>query len=251
VYIFGHRALAPLARERAALLACGAGAVISHFSAARMWQLVNGSDDDPIHVTVARRLVRSRDHIRVHHCSQLKAGEVRRIDGLPLTAPIRTILDLAAVGHPQLERVLSEAHARSLIGSRDLTQLHELGRGRRGAQGLRMLLELERSGYTRSKAERLLRSVVRQAQLPQPLTNLRLAGYEVDFFWPTQKLVVEVDGYAFHGHRRAFERDRRKDAALVAAGYRVIRITWLQLTNEPFAVAAILASALTAARDRG
>jgi very-short-patch-repair endonuclease len=74
-----------------------------------------------------------------------------------------------------------------------------------------------------------------------------VAGFEVDFFWPQARLVVEVDGYRVHGHRAAFERDRRKGLALVAAGYRVIRITWIQLVHEPVLVAAQLARALAAA----
>ncbi|MGI8904256.1 MAG: endonuclease domain-containing protein [Solirubrobacteraceae bacterium] len=75
---------------------------------------------------------------------------------------------------------------------------------------------------------------------------MRAAGYEVDFLWPRQRLVVEVDGFALHGHRGAFERDRRKDMAFVAAGQRVIRVTWRQIVEDPFAVVAGLARALDA-----
>ncbi len=90
---------------------------------------------------------------------------------------------------------------------------------------------------TRSEAERKLLELLRDARLPPPETNARVLGYEVDFLWRAQKLVVEVDGYAFHGHRAAFERDRAKDQVLVAAGYRVIRVTWRQLEREPLVVA--------------
>ena len=79
------------------------------------------------------------------------------------------------------------------------------------------------------------------ARLPRPLTNVRVAGWEVDAYWPRERLIVEVDGYAYHGNRAAFERDRRKDAALTAAGYTVIRVTWRQLKHEPLAVVALLA----------
>jgi very-short-patch-repair endonuclease len=74
-----------------------------------------------------------------------------------------------------------------------------------------------------------------------------LDGYELDFCWPDHRLVVEVDGYRVHGHRTAFERDRARDAALVAAGYRVIRLTWRQLTEQPLLVVANLARALATA----
>ena len=86
--------------------------------------------------------------------------------------------------------------------------------------------------------------LLREARLPQPLTNVRVAGFEADFFWPDRKLIVEFDGYQFHGHRAAFERDRKRDAAHVLAGYRVIRVTWRQLTEEPLAVVATIARAL-------
>ena len=71
-----------------------------------------------------------------------------------------------------------------------------------------------------------------------------MAGYEVDAFWPAQKLIVEIDGWRYHSSRRAFERDRRKDAALQAVGYRVIRITYTRLTQEPYSVSAQLGALL-------
>jgi very-short-patch-repair endonuclease len=115
---------------------------------------------------------------------------------------------------------------------------------RKGSQLMRRLLAADTDGYTRSKAERRMRSLSTAAGLPQPRVNARVEGYLVDFLWPEQRLIVEIDGYATHGDRTAFERDRRRDQALVAAGYRVIRITWRQLTTEPYAVIARLAQAL-------
>ena len=97
------------------------------------------------------------------------------------------------------------------------------------------------AGFTRSEAERRLKALCNAAELPPPRTNARVAGYEVDAYWPAHNLIVELDGYEYHGTRQAFERDRRKDAALVAAGYRVVRITWRRLRRESHAVAAQLA----------
>jgi very-short-patch-repair endonuclease len=71
-----------------------------------------------------------------------------------------------------------------------------------------------------------------------------LAGHEVDVLWPDRRLIVEVDGYAFHSSRTAFEKDRKRDAALQAAGYRVVRVTWRQLTERPEALSATLGAAL-------
>ena len=94
---------------------------------------------------------------------------------------------------------------------------------------------------TRSEAERRLVELVRAARLPLPVTNMRLSpAGKSTFLAATTALVVEVDGFAFHGNRAAFERDRARDATLVAAGYRVVRITWRQLADEPHAVVALL-----------
>jgi very-short-patch-repair endonuclease len=106
---------------------------------------------------------------------------------------------------------------------------------------------------TRSEAERRLLRMIRAAGLPEPLANARVAGFEVDFLWPGARLIVEVDGYTFHGHRRAFEQDRRRDIALRDAGYEVVRVTWRRLVDEPLLVIAHIARALgrTAGRRGG
>jgi very-short-patch-repair endonuclease len=98
--------------------------------------------------------------------------------------------------------------------------------------------------FTRSEAERRLLALIRAAGLPPPRTNVHVGPYEVDFLWPAHRLVVEVDGFAFHSSRAAFERDRRRDADLQARGLRVTRVTWRQLEREPHAVVARLAAAL-------
>jgi very-short-patch-repair endonuclease len=95
-----------------------------------------------------------------------------------------------------------------------------------------------------------MKRLLRLARLPPAMTNVRLAGVEPDFLWPQHRLVVELDGLQFHGHRAAFERDRRKELVLPAAGYQVIRISWRQLTEEPLMVAATLAAALLGSRLR-
>ena len=80
--------------------------------------------------------------------------------------------------------------------------------------------------------------------MPRPRVNARACGFEVDFLWPDAGLVVEFDGGTFHRHPRAFERDRKRDQILVAAGYRVIRVTWRQLQEEPMAVMVRIGQAL-------
>ena len=76
---------------------------------------------------------------------------------------------------------------------------------------------------------------------------MRVGPYEVDFFWRFHRLIVEVDGYAFHSSPASFERDHRRDADLQDADFRVRRVTWRQLTETPDAVARRLRRALSAA----
>jgi very-short-patch-repair endonuclease len=106
---------------------------------------------------------------------------------------------------------------------------------------------MEQPQMTRSEAERRLLTLIERAALPRPRTNTRVGRYEVDALWPETRLIVEVDGFAFHGTRAAFERDRRRDADLTAMGFRVVRVTWRQLVDEPHLVVARLAGALARA----
>jgi very-short-patch-repair endonuclease len=168
-----------------------------------------------------------------------------------VTAPARTLLDLAATGYPQLDRAFGDAHAQRLVSARELELLLERTGPCRGSRALRDLMSDNASGFTRSRAEQLLRELILSAKFPLPRFNARVAGYEVDAVWPAERVIVEVDGYAYHGHRAQFERDRRKDLALTAAGYRVIRISWRQLTNEPFQLVAVISAALSLSRKPG
>jgi very-short-patch-repair endonuclease len=99
---------------------------------------------------------------------------------------------------------------------------------------------------TRSEAEERILALVRDAELPAPEVNVPLGGFEVDFLWRQERLIVEVDGYAYHPDPRAFERDRHRDAGLTAHGYRTIRVTWRRIVDSPAAVVAHVAQALTA-----
>jgi very-short-patch-repair endonuclease len=241
-----------LGRETAALLACGEDAVISHSSAAILWSMAapTGGETD-VHVTVVGRRCRSRIGLRAHFAAALDPRDRRRIGGLPVTSPARTLFDLAASGWPDLERAFADAHARGLLRATELENAIRRAGPRPGVRALRALMTDNESGFTRFKAERMLRKLVRDARLPEPRFNVPFQHHELDCVWSEHRLVVEVDGYGSHGHRAAFERDRRKDMALVAAGYRVIRVTWRQLTEEPLAVVAVVATALGRGRHPG
>jgi very-short-patch-repair endonuclease/predicted transcriptional regulator of viral defense system len=250
VYLLGIPPMPPGARELAAVLACGGSGLVSHRSAAVLWGMV-----DPLpsmHVTVVGRKYRSREGLKVHRSSHLDPLDATTKNGIPLTAPARTLIDFAGeADDSELERAISEARMQRLVDDRDLEAALRRAGNRRGVARMREILRSEgEPGYTRSEAERQMRRLIEQARLPPPRVNARIGGFEVDFYWPGHKLIVEVDGFRFHGHRAAFERDRRKDMTLVAAGYLVIRVTWRQLTEEPLAVAATIASALAAGHAR-
>lgn len=249
VYVVGHLAKPPLQEEFAAVLACPPGSLVSHHAAAAQAGF-RPPAVPPIDVTVVRGDRRRHAGIRVRPIpAPLHPADVRTRDGLPVTAPARTLLDLAAaLTERDLRWAVEEARVLRLVSDRDLRSVVGRYPRHRGAARLRALLGTGAGGVvlTRSEAERRLVDLIAAARLPLPLTNARIAGHEVDALWRTQRLVVEVDGYAFHGGRTAFERDRRRDADLQAAGLRVTRLSWRQITEEPFAVAALLARLLGA-----
>jgi very-short-patch-repair endonuclease len=97
---------------------------------------------------------------------------------------------------------------------------------------------------TRSEAEEMFLALVREAELPSPEVNARVARYEVDFCWRAERVVVEIDGYAFHSSRAALERDHRRDTELQQMGFIVIRISWRELREQRLRVVARVAGAL-------
>ena len=246
VYAVGHLALVPLAREMAAVLAAGPGAFVSHRSAAVVWHLLKGQEDDLIDVTVTGLGRGGRAGLRIHRSRLVTTPEVRHLRALPVSAPARTLIDLAeAASDRELERAFHEALARNLFNVPYLQREMERFRGRRGVTRLRRILDASDGPLlTRSEAEERFLALVRESELPVPELNVLLHGYEVDFLWREQRLVVEVDGFRFHSSRHAFERDRRRDADLQAAGYSVLRLTWRQVVNEAYPTVARVARAL-------
>jgi very-short-patch-repair endonuclease len=245
VYLVGHPVPTRFGPHAAALLSCGDGAVLSHQTAAALWGFAD--DQGPgIDVTVAGRDCGTRTGIRAHRVRRLHPSDRTRKSLLPITAPTRTLLDLAeAVPQRHLERAIAEALVRRLTTEAKLERLLEGSPGRRGSRALRSLLDQAKGpALTRSEAERHLLALVRAGNLSPPETNARLGPYEVDFLWRQARLIVEVDGYAFHSSRTAFERDRARDAELQRGGYGVLRVTWRQLTEQPHAVLVQIAQLL-------
>jgi very-short-patch-repair endonuclease len=245
VFLVGHTVLAPGACEVAAVLACGEGALVSHRSAAALWGLMDVVGDE-VEISVVARHCTSRDGLRVHRLKRLDARDRALKNGIPTTSPARALVDLAAMATPdEVERALAEARARRLVTDRQLSDTLDRAGNRAGVSSLRAVLRHEGGpSLTRSEAERLLLRLIRTARLAEPQANARVEGFEVDFLWPQARLIVEVDGFAFHGHRAAFERDRQRDMVLRDRGFEVIRVTWRQLVDQPLVVVAHIARAL-------
>lgn len=242
VYLLGPAPPSLMARARAAAMACGADAVVSHRSAAEMFGLLPHSEG-AVHVTVAGRSVAPRKGVRRHRISAFARGEVTKMRGIPMTAVARTICDLAATEPRRVvEQAFQEALYREIVTPDGLAKVLAREPRRRGARVLRALVEDPR--MTRSERERALLRLIDQAQLPRPLTNVPLHGHLVDAFWPQQGLVLEFDGWQAHGHRHAFDRDRKFDQVMLANGLRPMRATDRHLKNEPVALVARIAQSL-------
>lgn len=241
VYALGHTALPARGRERAALLACGPDAVLSHRSAAKRWEL-HGYDGARLELTTVRAGMRAPAGVLLHRTTRLSPEEVTELDGIALTSPCRTLADLAAVvSRRSLERAMERADALALL---DVPSVLRSSAHRPGAAAVRRVLATWSPDRTRSELEERLLELVRATGLPEPEVNARLHGFEVDLLWRDGRLVVEADGHAFHATRAAIERDRRRDAVLARRGHRVLRFTWMQVTRRPAEVRRAISTAL-------
>lgn len=248
VYAVGHRHITVRGRWMAAVLACGKGAVLSHRSAAALWDFLSVGRP-PIDVTTPHRGGRSIPRIRRHRVRHLPPEDTTEVDRIPVTTVARTLFDLAEIlDLGRLERAFEAAERAELLDMRAIHMTAQRNPGRRAHKQLRALLpSLAAPEPTRSELERLFNRVCRLAGLPPPQLNVLVERLEVDALWRDQRLIVEVDSWEFHKTRAAFERDRARDAALLVAGYRVVRMTHRQLRNQPETVADTIRRLLTAA----
>lgn len=250
VYAVGHRRISRLGWWMAAVLACGPGAVLSHRCAGALFGILEGWPAT-VDISVPRQLA-SRDALRVHLASI--PDDERTVEaGIPVTTVARTLLDLAAVlQFHELNRALERAEALRLAGPTPLVALIARHRGRRGIAKLKSALEQGplRPAITKSELERRFLTFVEKAGLPRPRTNvwLQIGGdwIEVDCVWAEQRVIVELDSRSHHQTSAAFERDRRRDRRLQAAGWRPVRITDRALRSEPQALVADVRALLSA-----
>ena len=233
VYAVGHHVLSKHGRLMAAVLAAGPDAVLSHRSAAAVWR-VRQSDRLAIEMTVPRKL-QPRPNLHPHR-AVLPADEITTRDRIPVTTAARTLLDLAGVLPPHaLERALHQAEVLHLADDPSLDELLKRHANARGTRALRHILATQRLGatVTRSDLEDDFIAFLAETNLPPRDVNTTIEGEEVDFAWRGPRVIVELDGYDTHGTRQAFEDDRARDRKLQAAGWRVVRVTWLQLHKDP------------------
>jgi hypothetical protein len=228
VYAVGRPDVGPLGLDLAAVLAYGPEAVLSHRSAAALWGI--RSRWWLIEVTVPTHR-RDRPGVLAHESATLTAADITVREGIRVTTPHRTLLDLADVLTPsRLQRDLATAERLGLVDRADLLTV-PAGRRRVVRDGHRFL----RSGLE----ERFLVCLGAWG-IELPETNQLVAGWEVDALWRRQRLVVELDTYATHRDREAFERDRLKQERLEEAGYTVRRVTDTRLDARPGEVRAML-----------
>jgi very-short-patch-repair endonuclease len=242
VYVVGHRVLPREGRWMAAVLACGEGAVLSHFDAAAHHGLM-ANRGSRIHVTRPSTGGRAPDprRIRLHRVGTFRPWEGALTEGMPTTTPARTLLDLSAHLRPrQLEDVIAQTDRRGLFDLRATTRCLDEHPRQPGASALRRLLALfdeQAPTDARSALEVAFLQLCDDHQLPRPEANRKVGEYVVDFLWPQERLAVETDGYAYHSTPSAFAADRLRDQHLTLAGYTVLRFTHQQVTRTPEAVA--------------
>jgi very-short-patch-repair endonuclease len=228
----------------AALLAFKLKAVLSHRTAASLWNLLPYPATAKAWVTIPPERSASRPRIKAIRAI-LPPKDTRKRDGLRLTSPPRTVLDMASLlvepGAPrgseglyELEWLITEAQFRGIASEHELRDQLKRNPFKRGAPALRSVLDLPGGPKrTRSKGERAMLRLLREHRIDGFETNAKIHGYEVDFLWRDEGVVVELDGYDGHSGRIAFERDRLKWASLSAQGLLVLPVTGRQIRNDP------------------
>jgi hypothetical protein len=249
VYAVGRPRLNREGRRMAAVLACGAGAALSHRSAAALWKF-GKEHEDYIDVSVRRGSEARIRGIRCHRRPTLPAEAITTRLNIPLTQPVQTFLDLATVTGPRgLERAINEADKWGVIDPDALRKALDDHAGEPGVRPLRLILDKHTFCLSDDELERLFRRIVAAAGLPTPLTKVKLGEFEVDFFWPDLGLVVETDGWRYHRTPATQSRDALRFQVHTADGLTPLRFSHWQVKYEPRHVQNILRR--TAAHLRG
>jgi very-short-patch-repair endonuclease/predicted transcriptional regulator of viral defense system len=239
VFAVGRAQISQRGIWMAAVLACGPQAVLSHESAAALWE-IRAREGRVVEVSIPAHASRTRPGVRVHR-REFPAAHVTAAHGIAVTSPAVTLVDLAwRLPARQVEAAVNEADKRDLIAPDALRAvLDEMGPAR-GVRALRLLLDRRTFALTDSELERRFLVLARRAGLPTPETGARLNGFKVDFLWPQLGLVVETDGLRYHRTPAQQARDRERDQAHTAVGLTTLRFTHAQVAYEDSRVEATL-----------
>ncbi|MBS1883784.1 MAG: hypothetical protein JSS97_12610 [Actinobacteria bacterium] len=235
VYVVGHRRLSWHGRCMAAVLA-SSPSVASHWSAAWLWGLLQRRPGT-LHVTCPKG--RRADRSFIAHRANLAPDDRALRDGIPVTSPARTILDIAVDSRPgTVARYIERADEATVFDLSEMRALLDRCKGHRGAAKVGVALAAYRPErqFTRSELERRFLELVREAGLPEPAMNFFVGGFEVDAWWEEEQFGVELDTYETHGSRLSFEGDRVRDDELLLAEIDATRVTGVRLDREPQAV---------------
>lgn len=246
VYAVGLPREDALAQAAAAVLACGPGALLSHWSAAALWGLGPEWPRRP-HVALPRGDRRPRG-VKVHRCRTLTRADGKRRRGIWVTSVARTLLDIApAYGERRLRRIVNDALVADLLLPSALEELLQRCPTHPATKRLRPFVD-DLDEPTKSELEDAFAEFVRRHGLPTPRTNFRVAGVERDIVFERERVIVELDGWRYHRSRASFEGDRERDTVALAAGFVTVRLTWRRVHGVPAAEAARLLEILESRR---
>ncbi len=240
VYAVGRAELSREGGWTAAVLACGEGAFLTHLSAGALYGIC---EERPgrIEVGVRRPHPVGPPNLRVRRRPALPRNAVGTLRGIPVTSPVQTTIDLATEQGPKtLLRTINEADKLDVIHADELRLALEDHRGQPGVKPLRFLLDRDTFVLSDEELERLFLPMAREVGLPLPLTKETVNGFEVDFYWPDLRFVIETDGLRYHRTPSAQARDARRDQAHTAAGFTRLRFSHWQVKHEPAYVKRIL-----------
>lgn len=248
VYAVGHQRLRREGIWLAAVLAVPRGA-LSHRDAACLHGL-RQANHAKVDVSTPGRGRLDEQGITVHRTRTLDAADLTTVSGIPVTTIARTLVDLAGTVPPDyLAKAIREAEHQRTLDTRAIEATLQRTRGRRGSGHATLTQALAEHAslattLTDSALEVSFQRLIRDHHLPKPQTNVFIQDMRVDACWSEAHLVVELDGYAYHSDREAFQRDRERDIRLQLAGYVVLRFTHHDVTRRPHDIAVAVRQAL-------
>jgi very-short-patch-repair endonuclease len=253
VYRIAGGPVTELQRAIVAALWAGPGALVSHRAAAALWEL-GLSFPRQIDLWIPSARDRRTTGVVVHRGGRLDRADRALLDGIPLTTPVRTIIDLAGrLEDERLEALVERAvHEGKVSIERLDARLAALGgSGRPGTGRLGAILGRRRAlPALESVLEVRVWRLLCASGLPRPARQHEVSArgrrYRLDFAWPGQRLALECDGWGAHGGRQSFHADRSRLGDLVASGWRVLPVTWTACVDSPDELLARVRGALAA-----